>query len=181
MLDMRLTPPPRPARRHRRRVLAGRGRAGGGRARRTGRVARRARWRDPYFPRQGNGGYDVSHYALTLRFREPHTIAGVARLQARATHSLSRFDLDLMHTLRVSSVTVDGVPAAFAQPAQRVQELVITPRTPVADGAHFVVEVHYGGDATYRSDPTARPTGSSPPTTGSSWPASRRAHRPGSR
>ena len=52
---------------------------------------------DPYFPLDGNGGYDVQHYLLDLRY-EPATdlLAGRATIRARATQNLSRFNLDFV-------------------------------------------------------------------------------------
>src|SRR3954453_3699657 len=83
---------------------------------------------DPYFPLQGNGGYDVGHYGLTLDYRPGSgQLTGMATIDATATQSLRRFDLDLRRTMTVSSVTVDGRRAVFAQPADLRQELVITP------------------------------------------------------
>ena len=50
---------------------------------------------DPYFPMQGNGGYDVGHYDLSLRFTPSSgMLEGNAVVQATATQALSRFDLD---------------------------------------------------------------------------------------
>ncbi|HEY2172664.1 MAG TPA: hypothetical protein VGH85_02530, partial [Mycobacteriales bacterium] len=73
---------------------------------------------DPYFPRQGNGGYDVSSYRLHVSY-VPATrrLDGVEHLAAHATQSLSRFDLDLRHNLTATAVRVDGRPAHVAQPA----------------------------------------------------------------
>ena len=51
---------------------------------------------DPFFPNAGNGGYDVSHYALTLDYdKATNHLAGRAVINATATQNLSRFDLDL--------------------------------------------------------------------------------------
>ena len=52
---------------------------------------------DPYFPLQGNGGYDVRTYRLDLRLRpgQPTVLDGTAAILATATTALSRFDLDL--------------------------------------------------------------------------------------
>jgi aminopeptidase N len=109
---------------------------------------------DPYFPLQGNGGYDVGHYGLTLDYRPtPGTLNGVATIDATATQALSRFDLDLRRTRAVSSVTVDGRSAAFAQPAQLRQELVITPAVPLTSGAEFTVVVRYSGVPRPVTDP----------------------------
>ena len=51
---------------------------------------------DPYFPTDGNGGYDVAHYDLDLSY-DPATdrLQGRATISARATQALSRFNLDL--------------------------------------------------------------------------------------
>ncbi|CAN5471906.1 M1 family metallopeptidase [soil metagenome] len=109
---------------------------------------------DPYFPLQGNGGYDVAAYRLAIRYT-PATrrLDGTAHLTARATQNLSRFDLDLRRNLVVTSVRVNGAPAAASQPANLVQELIITPRHPLPKGRTFTVEVTYGGKATPAIDP----------------------------
>ncbi len=62
---------------------------------------------DPYFPLDGNGGYDVQHYGLDLRY-DPATdgLSGVATIMAMATQDLSAFNLDFVG-LTVRSVTVD--------------------------------------------------------------------------
>jgi aminopeptidase N len=109
---------------------------------------------DPYFPLQGNGGYDVGHYDLTLGYTPAtRALTGVATIRATATQQLSRFDLDLRRTLTVSRVTVDGRAAQFAQPAQQDQELVITPARPLTAGAPFTVVVTYGGTPQAITDP----------------------------
>jgi aminopeptidase N len=109
---------------------------------------------DPYFPLQGNGGYDVGHYDLALSFT-PATgrLAGVATVRATATQALSRFDLDLRRSLTVSAVSVDGRAAVFAQPAAQGQELVITPRRPLPAGQRFTVVVTYAGKPGPVTDP----------------------------
>ena len=63
-------------------------------------------------PDLGNGGYDVDHYDLAITVPDPHQnqLTGRATVTAKATQSLSRFDLDLSG-LTVSSVTVDGAAA----------------------------------------------------------------------
>ena len=63
---------------------------------------------DPYFPLDGNGGYDVRHYLLDVAYDPPTDVMrGVATITARATQNLSRFNLDL-EGLTVRSVRVDG-------------------------------------------------------------------------
>ncbi|MDH6630095.1 hypothetical protein M2271_007945 [Streptomyces sp. LBL] len=69
--------------------------------------------RDPYFPKAGNGGYDVTHYDLTLAYDpSPARLSGTAVVTARATQDLTAFDLDLKG-LDVESVTVEGRPAPY--------------------------------------------------------------------
>ena len=80
---------------------------------------------DPYFPLEGNGGFDVRHYDLTFSY-DPATdrLDAVNQIRAVATQTLSRFDLDLQQ-LDVSAVTVNGKPATFTRDGQ---ELQITPK-----------------------------------------------------
>ncbi|KQX10761.1 metallopeptidase [Streptomyces sp. Root431] len=98
--------------------------------------------RDPYFPRLGNGGYDVRHYALSLAY-DPGTgrLDGTAEITARAGQDLSAFNLDLAG-LRVSGATVDGAPAAYNRAGN---ELTLRPREDIRDGAEFTVTVTYTG------------------------------------
>jgi aminopeptidase N len=97
---------------------------------------------DSYFPLEGNGGYDVRHYDITLSYDPPtKRLDGTAVITAQATQNLSRFDLDLQQ-LDVGSVSVDGRPATFRRSGQ---ELVITPRCGLPGGRTFAVTVTYGG------------------------------------
>ncbi|MEU8612175.1 M1 family metallopeptidase [Actinoplanes sp. NPDC048791] len=97
---------------------------------------------DPWYPMEGNGGYDVEHYALDLTY-DPASgrLDGVARITAVATQDLSRFDLDLQQ-LTVARVSVGGRAAAFRRDGQ---ELVVTPRRGLPASSRFGVEVAYGG------------------------------------
>ncbi len=70
---------------------------------------------DEYFPLDGNGGYDVSHYDLDLAYdAASDRLTGVATIQARATQNLSRFNLDL-DGLTVRSVKVDRRHARWSR------------------------------------------------------------------
>ncbi len=105
---------------------------------------------DPFFPRAGNGGYDVSHYRLALRYTPAgNRLRATAAIKAVATEGLSRFDLDL-RGLRVSSVSVDADPADFRR---RGQELLVTPRRPLPGGEPFKVRVRYRGSPRPVIDP----------------------------
>ncbi|GAA2238195.1 M1 family metallopeptidase [Streptomyces nogalater] len=105
---------------------------------------------DPYFPLSGNGGYDVRHYDLTLRYDPAaRRLDGTAVLTARATQRLNRFDLDLSG-LTVTRVTVDGRTARFARDGR---ELVVTPTTARPRGRDFRVAVTYHGTPKPVTDP----------------------------
>ena len=82
---------------------------------------------DPYFPKAGNGGYDVRHYDLDLAYDPTgHRLSGTARVTARATEALSAFHLDLKG-MTVEKVTVEGSAATFDRDGQ---ELVREPPRP---------------------------------------------------
>ncbi|MFI9628455.1 M1 family metallopeptidase [Streptomyces sp. NPDC052042] len=97
---------------------------------------------DPYYPASGNGGYDVSHYDLRLKY-QPATdlLEGTATILATTTQALSRFNLDF--ALDVSEVRVNGKKAAFARSGE--QELEITPASPLAKDRPVTVVVRYAG------------------------------------
>src|SRR3954452_9061855 len=97
---------------------------------------------DRLFPTLGNGGYDVQHYDLDLRYATSapsQGIDGTVSLLARATQSLSRFNLDFAGD-SVGSVSVNGLPAKFAPDGE---DLVITPKLPLLKGLPFVVQVSH--------------------------------------
>jgi aminopeptidase N len=96
---------------------------------------------DPYFPRAGNGGYDVAHYDIRFRY-QPATdrLEGHTTIIARATQDLSRFNLDLK--LPASAVAVNGRPATIRQDGG---ELQVTPARPLSAGHPMVVRVDYAG------------------------------------
>ena len=66
---------------------------------------------DPYFPLDGNGGYDIGEYVLDVTYTPAtNLLTGVAEIRALATQALSSFNLDLAG-FEVRSVTVDGADA----------------------------------------------------------------------
>ena len=107
---------------------------------------------DPFFPNAGNGGYDVSHYSLTLDYDQPtNFLSGTAVIEATATQNLRRFNLDLRDFYAISSLTVNGAPAQFARPG--AQEVAISPATRLDQGTPFTVEVEYAGKPKPIKDP----------------------------
>ena len=130
---------------------------------------------DPYFPWSGNGGFDVQHYDLSLRYQPPTDPAvlvgrldGRATITLTATQNLDRFNLDL-RGLDVSALSVGGQrlrevpPPAAGAPARgaaywqvqddtaRSWELTVQPAQGIRKGQRTTVVVDYGGA-------TGRPT-----------------------
>ncbi|WP_425474252.1 M1 family metallopeptidase [Streptomyces alboniger] len=98
--------------------------------------------RDPYFPKLGNGGYDVTHYGLTLGYDpEARHLTGTAEITARAAKNLSSFNLDLKG-LDVSAITVEGKAARFQRAGH---ELRVRPADELDRGETFVASVRYSG------------------------------------
>jgi aminopeptidase N len=97
---------------------------------------------DRLFPTLGNGGYDARHYHLDLTYptsAPEQTVDGEVTMIARATHSLSRFNLDFADG-SVSDVDVNGRDADFALVDE---ELVITPARSLRRGGVFVTRVDF--------------------------------------
>jgi len=97
---------------------------------------------DSILPDSGNGGYDVQSYELELSYVDAESpIEAHARIRAKATQHLSRFNLDF-YGLEVQSTQVNDEDALFERAGQ---ELVLQPARAIAKDAEFVVDVKYGG------------------------------------
>lgn len=126
---------------------------------------------DPYFPFSGNGGFDVKHYDLNLKYQppaaEPDTplvgrLDGRATITLTATQNLDQFNLDL-RGMDVTALTVNGQRAQEMAPpagdagvrgaaywqvqddAARIWELTIHPGQGIRTGQRATVVVEYGG------------------------------------
>ncbi|WP_378740096.1 M1 family metallopeptidase [Nocardia brasiliensis] len=100
---------------------------------------------DPYYPKDGNGGYDALHYDVAIDYNPPtHHLTGKATITAKATQNLSAFNLDFAGP-PVGSVAVNGLPARFQKTGEH--ELVVTPGAPLPLGQPFTVIVDYAGTA----------------------------------
>ena len=108
---------------------------------------------DPYFPLDGNGGYDVKHYLLDLDY-DPATdvLSGTATITARATQNLSSFNLDL-DGLTVRSIKVNGRPADWSRDGG---ELTVTPKRGLRNHTRFTAVVTYDGVPETLGDPDRR-------------------------
>ncbi len=96
---------------------------------------------DPYWPLDGNGGIDVSSYAIANRYAlDTQRLSGRTKVELTATSDLSSFSLDFL--LRVSAVTVDGAKADFDK-TDGGHELRITPAQPLTAGSEHTVVVTY--------------------------------------
>ena len=98
---------------------------------------------DPLFPTLGNGGYDVKHYDLDLRYATPtrRRPSTARRRSSRARRSRCRASTSTSPASRSAASPSTACRATFARDGD---ELVITPRAPVIKGRPFVVRVaHY--------------------------------------
>ena len=102
---------------------------------------------DTLFPTVGNGGYDVRHYAINLRYARSGSITARTTIRAKAKKPLSSFSLDL-EGLQVDRVRVDGRRASYIR---RADKLVITPARPVR--GTFRTTVAYHGKPVTHIDP----------------------------
>ncbi|MDR7252919.1 hypothetical protein J2X46_001904 [Nocardioides sp. BE266] len=111
---------------------------------------------DPYYPLYGNGGYDVRHYDLDVRY-DPATdvLVGVTTMRARATQDLSSFNLDLSG-LTVRRVLVDGRAASWTRTGD---ELTVVPRKPLRRHHTFTSAIEYDGVPVTLSSPTLGESG----------------------
>ncbi len=120
---------------------------------------------DEYFPYAGNGGYDVLHYDLALRYAPPSDatvlagrLSGVATVTLRATQDLQSLNFDL-RGLDVTSVRVDGKAvkhgksqgnnrAEWSQQqddANRIWELTVGLQPKLKAGQTTTIVIEYGG------------------------------------
>ena len=97
---------------------------------------------DSYFPDYGNGGYDVTHYDVRLRY-DPKTdrLTGTTTILATAIQDLSAFNLDFL--LDVTSIRVDNRVAAAVR--QGDHELIVTPVRTISKGQKLTIVVQYAG------------------------------------
>lgn len=109
---------------------------------------------DPYFPDLGNGGYDAQHYHLDIDVDfENRELDAIVTIQALATQSLSRFNLDFAG-LEIDSLTVNGADAPFEREGR---ELIITPSELLVEHEEFEVIVIYSGSPGTDIDSTDLP------------------------
>ena len=99
---------------------------------------------DPYYPKDGNGGYDVTAYHVSISY-DPATkqLTGDTLVTAKAGDRAARSSTSTSTGWRSARSRSDGSKAEFTREGDH--ELVITPAEPVADGATFETRVKYSG------------------------------------
>jgi aminopeptidase N len=98
---------------------------------------------DPYYPTDGNGGYDVTGYHVSISYQpSDKQLDGDTTVTATATDELTVFNLDLVG-FEIASVEVDGAEAKVERTGDH--EVVITPAKPIAKDATFTTRVRYSG------------------------------------
>ncbi|GAA5048112.1 M1 family metallopeptidase [Nocardia callitridis] len=99
---------------------------------------------DDYLPQNGNRGYRVSRYELTLAYRvASNRLSGRADITAVTTAAQPRFALDLAQSLHVTKVFVNG--AKVGKYTHQRGKLVVTPRQRIPAGGVLAISVHYSG------------------------------------
>ncbi len=105
---------------------------------------------DPYYPADGNPGYQVRSYHVALDyFPTRKSIAATTVIRAVAASRLTTFSFDFEH-LKVTALTVGGRAASWRRAG--AHELVVSPARPIHKGRPFVARVTYHGKLTYVLD-----------------------------
>lgn len=108
---------------------------------------------DPLFPKAGNGGYDVASYDAKLRYKlKQNKLVATTKIKAKVKtpgNELGRFDLDFRGP-KITSLRVNRKKATYERQGQ---ELIITPKKPLADKSRFEVKVSYAGQPQPVTDP----------------------------
>lgn len=98
---------------------------------------------DPYYPTDGNRGYDVGSYAVSLHYQSGGQISATTTVSATVTADQPIFDLDLETSMVVTGVQVDGQAVRWVQ--RPPHELVLFPKHGITKGSPLVVVVTYHG------------------------------------
>lgn len=106
---------------------------------------------DVLFPKLGNGGYDVEHYAIDLDVDVTRNIiSATVTVTARATQPLAQFNFDFSG-LNIRSIEVNNTPAQFSR---QNTELIIQPGLPLNQDALFKTTIRYDGSPSGVDDPS---------------------------
>lgn len=104
---------------------------------------------DPYVPGRGDVSFEVTHYDLDLDYKmSSNRLSGKAVLEVVAVAPLAKLHLDLAG-LRVSKVSVDGIPVKWSHRDQRLN--VALPQRLSPDDRVTVAVTYAGTPAPVRS------------------------------
>jgi aminopeptidase N len=105
---------------------------------------------EPFFPHEGDRGYDAQHYDVHLAYQpSKETLVASTEMTATARRRLTRFSLDL-RGLRVTAVNVNGERARTSRGEDKLQ---IVPATPIGPGQTFTALISYRGRPQTITDP----------------------------
>ncbi len=105
---------------------------------------------EPFFPHEGDRGYDAKRYEAHLAYQpSKQRLVASAEMAATARTRLTHFALDL-RGLRVTAVTVNGAPARFSRGKDKLR---VIPATPIAAGERFATLIAYRGRPQTVTDP----------------------------
>ena len=111
---------------------------------------------DPFFPKAGNGGYDVGAYDVRVSYQaNSGNIEAITTINASATQDLSSFNLDFRGP-RIRYLVVNDLAATYDRDGQ---ELVVTPAEGIAQGSTFETVVAYRGRPRNLIDPDGSKSG----------------------
>lgn len=97
---------------------------------------------DPYFPLQGNGGYNVENYDISVRYDPAQTVMfGETTITAVTTQRLDFLYLDF-NGMDVRSVTVDGFDTQVTRQGENLQIPFVFGK---AAGSRIVMKIVYDG------------------------------------
>jgi aminopeptidase N len=112
--------------------------------------ARSAPAAEPFFPDEGDRGYDARRYVAHLAYQpSEERLVASAKLVATARTQLTHFSLDL-RGLRVTAVSVNGERALFSREKGKLR---VFPAASLAAGQRFVTRVAYRGRPRTITDP----------------------------
>ena len=100
---------------------------------------------DPYLPQNGNRGYSVDRYELSLEYKvHSNRLSGKAVVHAVTTRQISEFSLDMGPALSPSKVGIAGMRGVRF--THRGAKLTVKAQRPIAEGTPFVLTVAYSGN-----------------------------------
>jgi aminopeptidase N len=122
---------------------------------------------DSFFPKSGNGGYDVTHYDVTLNYdpkknRFKSGTQTVIDAEVTQPAGLSRFDLDYRGPEITDLEVIDDGSPIDTDFKRKGQELILKPAEGLGQGSDLEITVSYKGRPPELTDPDGSLEGWSP-------------------